>query len=109
MITSELLRAVRLGKQDAALTALYGAEQLDAQRDRYAAAIAEFSSLYGEHEVSVFTVAGRSEISGNHTDHNHGRVLAASIDLDIIAVAARCDENTVSIKSEGFPRDVVSL
>ena len=46
MITSELLRAVRLGKQDAALTALYGAEQLDAQRDRYAAAIAEFSSLY---------------------------------------------------------------
>ena len=109
MVTSELLRAVRLGKEDEALTELYGADQLPAQRERYAAAIAEFASLYGEREVSVFTVAGRSEISGNHTDHNHGCVIAASIDLDIIAVAARCETNTISIKSEGFPRDVVSL
>ncbi len=109
MVTSELLRAVRLGKEDEALTELYGADQLPAQRERYAAAIAEFASLYGEREVSVFTVAGRSEISGNHTDHNHGCVIAASIDLDIIAVAARCEADTISIKSEGFPRDVVSL
>ncbi|MBR2849580.1 MAG: galactokinase, partial [Clostridia bacterium] len=57
----------------------------------------------------VFTVAGRSEISGNHTDHNHGCVIAASINLDIIAVAAKNGEDIIRIKSEGFPEDVVDF
>ncbi|MBQ5661409.1 MAG: galactokinase, partial [Clostridia bacterium] len=51
--------------------------------------------------------AGRSEISGNHTDHNHGCVIAASIDLDIIAVAAPSQDNIIRVKSEGFDEDVV--
>ena len=53
----------------------------------YDAAFDEFESIFGEaDELSVFSVAGRSEICGNHTDHNYGKVLAASIDLDIIAI-----------------------
>ncbi|MCQ2431507.1 MAG: galactokinase [Clostridia bacterium] len=107
MLTTELLGSIESGKNDAALTALYGADKLDFQRARYAKAVKAFAELYGEKEVNVFTVAGRSEISGNHTDHNYGCVIAASIDLDIIAVAAKTEGNEIRIKSEGFPEDVV--
>lgn len=58
---------------------------------------------------TLFSVPGRSEVSGNHTDHNHGKVLAASIDLDIIAVATRTDDGIIAVKSEGFPEDVVKI
>lgn len=90
------------------LRELYAGRDMEAVRARYGAAIEEFEGLYGKAEnVSVFSVAGRSEICGNHTDHNHGKVLAASIDLDIIAVAAKTDDGTVRIKSAGFPEDIV--
>ena len=109
MKTSELLRAVKAGEKDTALKALYGEEALSFQRERYAAAISEFAALHGEREVSVYTVAGRSEISGNHTDHNFGRVIAASIDLDIIAVVSPSEHHMIRVKSEGFPEDIVDL
>lgn len=87
------------------LRELYAGRDMEAVRARYGAAIEEFEGLYGKAEnVSVFSVAGRSEICGNHTDHNHGKVLAASIDLDIIAVAAKTDDGTVRIKAPAFPR-----
>ena len=110
MNTKTLLAGIEGGNFDTVLTALYGADQLDMQRVRYAKAVNEFVACYGEAEdVNVFTVAGRSEISGNHTDHNHGCVIAASINLDIIAVAAKNGENTIRIKSEGFPEDVIDI
>ena len=110
MNTRTLLAGIESGNFDAALSSLYGADMLDVQRARYAKAVNEFVAIYGEAEdVNVFTVAGRSEISGNHTDHNHGCVIAASINLDIIAVAAKNGENTIRIKSEGFPEDVVDI
>ena len=110
MNTKTLLAGIEGGNFDTVLTALYGADQLDMQRTRYAKAVNEFVACYGEAEdVNVFTVAGRSEISGNHTDHNHGCVIAASINLDIIAVAAKNGENTIRIKSEGFPEDVIDI
>ena len=110
MNTSLLLISLKDGSFDTALTALYGADMLELQRARYAQAVESFIATYGEaDEVNVFTVAGRSEISGNHTDHNHGCVIAASINLDIIAVAAKNGENTIRIKSEGFPEDVVDI
>ena len=90
------------------LRGLYAGRDMDAVRARYGAAIEEFEKLYGKAErLSVFSVAGRSEICGNHTDHNHGKVLAASIDLDIIAVAAKTDDGTIRIKSAGVPEDAV--
>ena len=110
MNTKTLLAGIEGGNFDTVLTSLYGADQLDMQRARYAKAVNEFVACYGEAEdVNVFTVAGRSEISGNHTDHNHGCVIAASINLDIIAVAAKNGENTIRIKSEGFPEDIVDI
>ena len=106
----ELIAAIRGGAADAALTRLYGAEALDAQKARYISAVEAFCSLYGtDRELGIYSVAGRSELSGNHTDHNHGCVIAASVDLDIIAVAAARDDNIIRVKSEGFPEDVVDI
>ena len=77
---------------------------------RYNAAFDEFENIYGEaDQLSVFSVAGRSEICGNHTDHNYGKVLAASIDLDIIAIVKKTDDNVIRVKSAGFPEDIVSI
>ncbi len=100
------------GALDVRLAKLYGSDEgvLASQRARYAALIDEFASRYGaDRDIALFSVPGRSELSGNHTDHNHGCVIAGSIDLDIIAVAAKNEDSTVRIKSEGFPEDVVDV
>ena len=76
MKTTELLSYIKENNLNAKLADIYGDENVDGQRERYLEAIKEFASIYGEREVSIFSVPGRSEISGNHTDHNHGKVLA---------------------------------
>ena len=79
------------------------------ERERYLALLGKYEELYGaEGDVSLYSVGGRSEISGNHTDHNHGRVIAASVNLDIIAAAAPAADGVIRIKSEGFDEDVVT-
>lgn len=110
MKTMELKAALLNGAYDERLTYIYGGAAVEAQKQRYAAAIDSFASLYGaDREVALYSVAGRSELSGNHTDHNHGCVVAASINLDIIAVASPSDGNTIRVKSEGFPEDAVDI
>lgn len=110
MIINELKAALADGRLDEIFTELYGAEKAAFQRDRYTTAIDEYSKIYGaDRDVNLFSVPGRSEISGNHTDHNHGRVIAASIDLDIIAVASKRSDNFIKIKSEGFMEDSVDI
>lgn len=85
-----------------------GEDDLEGYKDRLVSAIDSFASLYGEErDVAVFSVGGRSELSGNHTDHNGGKVIAAAINLDIIAVASARDDGVVRVKSEGFDEDVV--
>ncbi len=102
--------ALSAGELDNNLIAVYGADAVLYQRQRYIGAVDTFAALYGEErEVRLFSVPGRSEISGNHTDHNHGRVIAAAVNVDIIAVASMNNGGTIRIKSEGFPQDVVSL
>ena len=98
------------GNFDAKFTELYGADALAYQHKRWIDAIDAFARLFGvDRDVHIFSVPGRSEISGNHTDHNHGKVLAAAIDLDIIAVASPCEGKNVCVKSEGFEADNVVL
>ena len=110
MNAKEIISAIENGKYTAVFTELYGAENVKAQQARYINAVSEFSKLFGsEREISLFSVAGRSEISGNHTDHNCGKVLAASIDLDIIAAASPRDDMRINIKSERFPMDEVDI
>ena len=82
-----------------------------AQAERFAAALDSFIELYGDEddEVGIFSVPGRSEISGNHTDHNRGCVLAGAIDRDIIAVASKNTDGKVNFKSEGYPKISIDL
>lgn len=82
---------------------------LDYNKKRYIKAIEEFENLFGEEEVEIYSAPGRSEIGGNHTDHQYGRVLAASINLDAIAIVAKTDDNTITVKSEGYPMIRVHL
>ncbi len=110
MNTNQMKAHIANGGIDSVLTYIYGEAAVSAQKARYAAAIDEFAAIYGEdRDITLYSVAGRSELSGNHTDHNHGCVVAASIDLDIIAVAAKRSDSVIRIKSEGFPEDVVDF
>lgn len=87
-----------------------GTDQVDAYRQRLLHAIDAFEVQFGtDREIALFSAPGRTELGGNHTDHQRGHVLAASVNLDIIAVAARRDDNVIQVQSEGFPLDVVSL
>ena len=110
MTIAELKKTILEGGIDAALTdgLSVPAEAVPAQRCRYAKAADAFLAKYGDGELSLYSVGGRSEISGNHTDHNHGRVIAASVNLDIIAVAKPVEGGVIRIQSEGFPEDVVA-
>jgi len=90
---------------------LYPAVEIEGKRARFQNAIAEYKKHFASKgkKTRLFSVPGRTEISGNHTDHNCGKALAASISLDIIAVAEPIAENKIVIKSEGFNENSVSL
>ncbi len=108
MKASILLQKITSCEHDVRLAELYSAEALDHQRERYIKALNEFISIYGrEREAEIFSVPGRSEILGNHTDHNRGCVLAAAIDLDIIAIVSARTDGKITLKSEGFDADTV--
>ena len=110
MKATNLIETLKGGSLDEKLITLYGKDALSAAKERYIGAIESFCQLYGnDRELNLFSVAGRSELSGNHTDHNKGCVVAASISLDIIAVASATDDGTVRVKSEGFDEDVVDI
>lgn len=99
------------GTYDARLTGFYGSsgDALFPYRNRIANALHAFDALSSARAAQVFSVSGRTELGGNHTDHQHGRVLAGGISLDIIAVAAPTDASEIRVQSEGYPEDVVSL
>lgn len=81
---------------------------LDYQRERYVKAINEYVSLYGDTDVEIYSAPGRSEVGGNHTDHQHGCVLAAAVNLDAIAVVGRVD-NKIKVLSDDFDIAPINL
>ena len=84
---------------------------VEAQKARYETIKAGYEECYGKaQELSYFSAPGRTEVGGNHTDHNHGCVLAAAVNLDIVAAAAKNDDNVVRLKSLEYPgMDVIDL
>ncbi|MFV0346599.1 MAG: galactokinase [Bacteroidales bacterium] len=90
---------------------LYGTDSkiLKEQSDRYKKYIKEFVNIYGDNDITLFSSPGRTEVGGNHTDHQLGRVLAGAVNLDNIAVAAPNGSNTVKITSVGFDPFEVDL
>ena len=107
----ELKAQLMSGAYDDRLRRVYvTVDAVQEQRARYAALAETFASLYNaDRDVRLFSAPGRTEVGGNHTDHNHGRVLAAGINLDAAAAAAKNDENIVRVKSAGYDMDVVDL
>ena len=99
VLKGELLQ----GKHSALFKDIYLDESLlDYQNKRYADAVAKFEELFGEKEVEIYSAPGRSEVGGNHTDHQLGMVLATSINLDAIAVVSKTGENIIRVVSEGY-------
>ena len=95
---------------EGALASLYGAGAQTRQAARYRGLLQGFADTFGPAErLAVFSAPGRTEIGGNHTDHQHGKVLAGSVNLDVIAAVAHSGDNTIRIQSEGFPMDVIDL
>ena len=106
-ICKELKQLIGQGGYDAAFARLYGTDPavLAKQRARYAALLDEFAAAWGEErEVRLYSAPGRTEIGGNHTDHNNGVVMAAAVNLDIIAAVSPNTENVVRVISLGFGR-----
>ena len=89
------------------MTALYGEAAVDANIERYQNLVKSFQKKFAEEDVTLFSSPGRTEISGNHTDHNHGKVLAGSINLDCVGVAAKNNSSKEHIISETFNQSFI--
>ena len=108
----ELARRLESGALDGELRNIYRPADGDVKwaAGRYQALLDRFALLHGDAEgAELFSTPGRTEIGGNHTDHQHGCVLAGSVDLDVVAVAAPNGRDRIRIESEGFPGQDVPL
>ena len=90
---------------------LYGTKPAELVRNakRYTDLLTQFNASFGEKDPEFFTSPGRTEIGGNHTDHNWGRVLAGAVNLDNVCVAAKNNSGVIRILSEGYPKFEVDL
>lgn len=112
MNLNEFVNAITSGSLDGKLGMLCGASDRAVlrQRARYLSAAENFSRLHPTcGDIRVFSAPGRIEIGGNHTDHQHGRVLAAAVGTDAIAVVSPAENGKIHITSEGFPDIVIDL
>lgn len=111
MANSEKLTASINNGNNAAFRELYGSDPAVLKRnaERYTGLIALFNREFGEKDIELFTSPGRTEIGGNHTDHNWGRVLAGAVNLDNAAVAGKNNSDIIRVLSEGYPRFEVDL
>ena len=105
---SEIIKQIKDCQYDDLFNDVYiDVHLLDNQKDRYIKAIEKFISLYGDKDVTVISVPGRSEVCGNHTDHQHGQVLAAAINLDIIAVVGIHD--SIKVLSDDYDLKEINI
>ncbi len=112
MKITELIQHINNGGIDEELRVLYGSDEkvLAVQRDRYLRAIEGFRKSFPDREdIRLYSAPGRSEIGGNHTDHQHGCALAAAVNLDAVAVVAFHEEGVIRVQSEGYGMSAVDL
>ncbi len=102
MKVSELIKVISAGKLDERLKGIYvDSELIEYQRNRYVGLLQDYLDTFEDNDVMIISVPGRSEIAGNHTDHQHGCVMACAINLDMIAVVSKADKTTIF--SNGTP------
>ena len=107
----DVRRALDAGELNEALSHLLY-DDLAAARERIANVLEQFQKSFGAGDdtlVALCSAPGRTEIGGNHTDHQHGRVLAGAVDLDFLACASPNGTNTIRFQSEGWPMVEVNL
>lgn len=111
MLSAKVKELIAQGKYDENLSYLYvcDSKKTAEYRKRLLLAVENFEKLFGTgRDISIFSAPGRTEVGGNHTDHQRGRVLAASVNLDVIAVVSVSESNQVQVKSEGYPMDALN-
>ena len=114
MTDAALLEKINSKRSAEIFCDLYGESEIDAAKQRYTSLISgaqkEKAEFGGASEnLRIFSAPGRTELAGNHTDHNRGKVLAASIQLDNAAIVQKRDDNFVFFRSTGFPDVKVKL
>lgn len=110
MNTQILIEKLQNGELDDRLLDIYVDNKvMDYQKNRYIAAIKKFQDLYDAGEAVIFSAPGRSEVGGNHTDHQHGKVLATSINLDSLGVVRATNDNIIRLVSDNYDEIVISL
>ena len=113
MSTYAAVKAALMEKKlNESFSSVYQEKHFDEQYERFLGVLSDFEEQFGkncEREVSLFSAPGRTEVSGNHTDHNHGKVIAAAVDLDAVAAASKNDDGVVRIKSKGYNMDTVEI
>jgi len=114
MNIKELLTKIDSQRATEIFSGLYGSSEIEAARRRYKSLIMEMSkngagNFSETEDLHIFSAPGRTELAGNHTDHNRGKVLAASVHLDNIAVVQKRSDNTVFFRSSNFPDVKVKL
>lgn len=90
---------------DSGFSRVYGkkSDVLQQQKQRYLRLVQQFQKDFpADQEIYLFSAPGRTEVGGNHTDHNAGRVLAAAVNLDVAAVVSRTDDSIITVHSEGY-------
>lgn len=108
--TNEIIGEIKSGIYDDFLLDVYvDPDKITYQQNRYIESIKSYIAQFGDDGVEIYSAPGRSEIGGNHTDHQHGEVLAASINNDAIAIVKALKEPCVRILSDGFDLITVSL
>ena len=107
MRTNKIIEAIHEGRLDERLTEIYADPYIiPYEKKRYEQALYQYNATFGADEVEIFSAPGRSEIGGNHTDHQHGEVLAASINRDAIAIVKKLNRPRVTILSDGYASEI---
>ncbi|MCG8453766.1 MAG: galactokinase [Spirochaetales bacterium] len=109
MTKSPLTEEIANGRYDGVFTTLYGGESPAFHQKRWTELITRHQERVGDASPRLFSAPGRTELSGNHTDHNHGKVLAASVQLDTIAAVTLLDEPVAEVVSQGYPAVRINL
>ena len=109
-LAEQLKKDLSNGLYDSVLEKIYCEKEPKPIQARYIDLINGFCANFGyDREISLFSAPGRTEIGGNHTDHQRGCVLAASVNLDVIAAVSLNNENLIRVQSEGYPLDIINL
>jgi len=108
--TNKIISGIKEGAYDKLLLDIYVDDnKIEYQKQRYISAIESYIDEFGEDDVEIYSAPGRSEVGGNHTDHQHGEILAASINLDAIGIVKKTDDMKISILSKGYTLITISL